>query len=184
MKNTFHRGFVYADARVDDARLVVFNAISAREKGADIRTHTKLIAGHRENGSWRVALREADGEVREVRARALVNAAGPWVKDVQDELSAEPTRALVRHVKGSHIVVPRVHHEEHAYILQNSDNRIIFVIPYQAEFSLFGPTDRRSRTCARSPARTWPNPSLPRMSSGPTAVSVRCTTTAPPTPPQ
>src|SRR6266478_8063874 len=66
LKSTFHRGFVYADARVDDARLVVFNAISAREKGADIRTHTKLIAGHRENGHWRVTLQEEGGETRKV----------------------------------------------------------------------------------------------------------------------
>jgi D-erythritol 1-phosphate dehydrogenase len=141
LKNTFHRGFVYADARVDDARLVVFNAISAREKGADIRTHTKLIAGRREDGHWRLTLQEATGETQEVSARALVNAAGPWVKQVQDEVSAEPTQARVRHVKGSHIVVPRVHQEAHAYILQNSDHRIVFVIPYQNEFSLIGTTD-------------------------------------------
>ena len=141
LKNIFHRGFVYADARVDDARLVILNAISAREKGADIRTHTKLIAGRRENGHWRMTLQEAGGETREVSARALVNAAGPWVKQVQDEVSAEPAQAQVRHVKGSHIVVPRVHQEEHAYILQNSDHRIVFVIPYQNDFSLIGTTD-------------------------------------------
>jgi glycerol-3-phosphate dehydrogenase len=141
LKNTFHRGFVYADARVDDARLVVLNAISAREKGADIRTHTKLIAGRREDGHWLLTLQEANGETQEVSARVLVNAAGPWVKQVQDEVSAEPTQARVRHVKGSHIVVPRVHQEAHAYILQNSDHRIVFVIPYQNEFSLIGTTD-------------------------------------------
>ena len=141
LKNTFHRGFVYADARVDDSRLVVFNAISASEKGADVRTHTKLIAGRRENGHWRMTLQEANGETQEVSARALVNAAGPWVKQVQDEVSTEPAQARVRHVKGSHIVVPRVHQEEHAYILQNSDNRIVFVIPYQDQFSLIGTTD-------------------------------------------
>ena len=141
LKNTFHRGFVYSDARVDDSRLVVFNAISAREKGADIRTHTKLVAGRRENGHWRMTLQEANGETQEVSARALVNAAGPWVKQVQDEVSAEPAQAQVRHVKGSHIVVPRIHQEEHAYILQNSDNRIVFVIPYQDQFSLIGTTD-------------------------------------------
>jgi glycerol-3-phosphate dehydrogenase len=141
LKSTFHRGFVYSDARVDDARLVVFNAISAREKGADIRTHTKLTAARRENGVWRMTLQDADGETEEVSARALVNAAGPWVKQVQDEVNAEPSQASVRHVKGSHIVVPRVHDEAHAYILQNSDHRIIFVIPYQGEFSLIGTTD-------------------------------------------
>jgi D-erythritol 1-phosphate dehydrogenase len=141
LKNTFHRGFVYADARVDDSRLVVLNAISAREKGADIRTHTRLISGHREDGHWRMTLQQANGETQVVGARALVNAAGPWVKQVQDEVSAERTQASVRHVKGSHIVVPRVHQEAHAYILQNSDHRIVFVIPYQNEFSLIGTTD-------------------------------------------
>jgi glycerol-3-phosphate dehydrogenase len=141
LKNTFHRGFVYADARVDDSRLVVLNAISAREKGSDIRTHTRLIAGHREDGHWRMILQGVNGETQEVGARALVNAAGPWVKQLQDEVSAEPAQARVRHVKGSHIVVPRIHQEAHAYILQNSDHRIVFVIPYQNEFSLIGTTD-------------------------------------------
>lgn len=141
LKDTFHRGFVYADARVDDARLVVLNAISAREKGADIRTRTRMVSGRRDDGAWRLTLADADGEMREVSARALVNAAGPWVKKVQDELSAEPTPAQVRHVKGSHIIVPRIHAEQHAYILQNSDNRIVFVIPYQSDFSLIGTTD-------------------------------------------
>jgi D-erythritol 1-phosphate dehydrogenase len=141
LKRTFHRGFVYSDARVDDARLVVFNAMSAREKGADIRTHTKLTEARRENGIWRMTLRDANGDSGVATARAIVNAAGPWVKEVQDEVSAKPTQASVRHVKGSHIVVPRVHPEAHAYILQNSDQRIIFVIPYQNEFSLIGTTD-------------------------------------------
>jgi glycerol-3-phosphate dehydrogenase len=141
LKKSFHRGFVYSDARVDDARLVVFNAISARENGADIRTHTKLTAARRAGGAWRMTLQDAKGQTQEVNARALVNAAGPWVKQVQDEVTAEPTQASVRHVKGSHIVVPRVHKEAHAYILQNSDHRIIFVIPYQGEFSLIGTTD-------------------------------------------
>src|SRR5438045_1577284 len=117
LKSSFQRGFVYADARVDDSRLVVLNAISARERGADIRTHTKLIAGLREQGSWRLKLREAHGELSEVSARALVNAAGPWVKDVQDEVSAKPGQERVRHVKGSHIVVPRVHAAAHADVL-------------------------------------------------------------------
>jgi glycerol-3-phosphate dehydrogenase len=137
----FHRGFVYSDARVDDARLVVFNAMSARENGADIRTHTELTAASRDSGIWRMTLRNANGSTEVATARAIVNAAGPWVKEVQDEVSAGPDKASVRHVKGSHIVVPRVHPEAHAYILQNSDQRIIFVIPYQDEFSLIGTTD-------------------------------------------
>jgi D-erythritol 1-phosphate dehydrogenase len=141
LKDKFGKGFVYSDARVDDARLVVLNAIGAKELGAEIRTRTRLTEARRENGVWRLALTDAGGAISEARARGLVNAAGPWVKQVHDEASAAPADAGVRHVKGSHIVVPRVHAEAHAYILQNSDNRIVFVIPYEDEFSLIGTTD-------------------------------------------
>ncbi|MEO8848232.1 MAG: glycerol-3-phosphate dehydrogenase [Casimicrobiaceae bacterium] len=134
------RGFVYSDARVDDARLVVANAISARELGASIRPHTLLVSARRDGPLWRAQV-ECAGERSEIRARAIVNAAGPWVKDVLGRLEDEPVTAGVRHVKGSHIVVPRVHPEEHAYILQNADKRIVFVIPYQQKYSLIGTTD-------------------------------------------
>jgi glycerol-3-phosphate dehydrogenase len=141
LKPRFRKGFVYADARVDDARLVVCNAIDARARGADVRVHTALTAARRDNGVWRATLAEATGAISEVTARALVNAAGPWVRDVLGELAGVPITAGVRHVKGSHIVVPRVHDQPHAYILQNADNRIVFVIPYQDRYSLIGTTD-------------------------------------------
>src|SRR2546430_762546 len=141
LKDRFRKGFVYSDARVDDARLVVLNAIGARELGAEIRTRTRLTGARRENGLWRLALVDTAGAASEARARGLVNAAGPWVKELHDQASREPANAGVRHVKGSHIVVPRVHREDHAYILQNADNRIVFVIPYQDQFSLIGTTD-------------------------------------------
>jgi D-erythritol 1-phosphate dehydrogenase len=137
----FHKGFVYSDARVDDARLVVANAIGARERGADIRSRTRMVEARREAGLWRVTTREAKGEQSELRARALVNAAGPWVKRVHDQVSSTRGSDTVRHVKGSHIVVPRIHSVSHAYILQNADKRIVFVIPYQENFSLIGTTD-------------------------------------------
>jgi glycerol-3-phosphate dehydrogenase len=147
LKGKFGKGFVYSDARVDDSRLVVLNALAAKELGAEIRTRTRLAGARRENGLWRVSLADTTGNSTEVRARALVNAAGPWVKRVRDGVSeaAAATHAIsrenVRHIKGSHIVVPRVHQEDHAYILQNSDQRIVFVIPYQEDFSLIGTTD-------------------------------------------
>ncbi|HXX83703.1 MAG TPA: glycerol-3-phosphate dehydrogenase [Casimicrobiaceae bacterium] len=141
LKRKFHTGFVYSDARVDDARLVIANAIDARERGADIRTRTPLVAARRDDGLWRISTPERGGGPNELRARVLVNASGPWVKRVQDELCAAPGREGVRHIKGSHIVVPRVHRGEHAYILQNADKRIVFVIPYQGKFSLIGTTD-------------------------------------------
>ena len=141
LKNMFTRGFVYADARVDDARLVVLNALDAQARGADIRVHTMVTGARRENGLWNVMLRAADGKETEVSARALVNATGPWVKHVLDTVRTSTANEDVRHVKGSHIVVPRVHTEAHAYILQNADNRIVFVIPYQEAYSLIGTTD-------------------------------------------
>src|SRR3989442_3563392 len=140
LKPRFHRGFVYADARVDDSRLVLVNSPDAQARGARIRLHTRLVAGRRVDGLWRATL-QGDTGAEEVTARALVNAGGPWVKDVLNSVTAQPLRARVRHVKGSHIVVPRVHPEEHAYILQNADDRIVFVIPYQERFSLIGTTD-------------------------------------------
>jgi glycerol-3-phosphate dehydrogenase len=140
LKSRFARGFVYADARVDDARLVVANAIDARERGVEIRMGARFAGASREGGVWLAKLATDAGETV-VRARALVNAAGPWVKDVQSTVSGAATRADVRHVKGSHIVVPRVHDEPHAYILQNADQRIVFVIPWQERYSLIGTTD-------------------------------------------
>jgi len=140
LKPRFTRGFVYSDARVDDARLVVLNAQDAQARGAQIRLQTALTSARRDGGRWKVTLRHAGG-VEEVSARALVNAGGPWVKDVLASVSTGPVREDVRHVKGSHIVVPRVHDEPHAYILQNADNRIVFVIPYQDRYSLIGTTD-------------------------------------------
>ncbi len=141
LKAAFERGFVYADARVDDARLVVLNALDARARGADIRVHTRVTSARRDGGLWRATLKTDGGMTSEIAARAIVNAAGPWVKHVLDSVSAAPSKENVRHVKGSHIVVPRVHPEEHAYILQNADNRIVFIIPYQEQYSLIGTTD-------------------------------------------
>ena len=141
LKPRFRKGFVYADARVDDARLVVCNALDARARGSDIRVRTKLVAARRDNGLWHATLVDDAGARSDVTARALVNAAGPWVRDVLGELSEVPIAAGVRHVKGSYIVVPRIHDAPHAYILQNADNRIVFVIPYQDAFSLIGTTD-------------------------------------------
>jgi glycerol-3-phosphate dehydrogenase len=141
LQKRLRKGFVYADARVDDARLVVATAIAAREKGGEIRTRTRFDGAVRENGAWQATLVDADGRRSQVQAKAIVNAAGPWVASVLSSIKTAPAKAGVRHVKGSHIVVPRVHAQEHAYILQNADNRIVFVIPYHGRYSLIGTTD-------------------------------------------
>jgi glycerol-3-phosphate dehydrogenase len=136
------RGFFYSDAKVDDARLTVLNAIAARESGADIRVRTRLIEGKRNANEWSLTLRDVDsGTSAEVAAKGVVNAAGPWVKHLLDDTLRVPTTSNVKLVKGSHIVVPRIHEHQHAYILQNDDKRVVFIIPYEEKFSLIGTTD-------------------------------------------
>ncbi|MBI5785732.1 MAG: glycerol-3-phosphate dehydrogenase [Rhodocyclales bacterium] len=140
LKPEFTRGFTYWDTRVDDARLVIANLRSAVEHGATVLPRTRLVSAQREAGIWSAALASSDGG-RRVTARVLVNAAGPWVGDVIGRTGGRMPAAKVQLVKGSHIVVPRVHEGEHAYILQNTDRRIVFVIPYMERWSLIGTTD-------------------------------------------
>ena len=140
LKPEFERGFVYYDCWVDDARLVVLNACSAAAHGATILTHTRFVSAQREGGDWAATLNGERGS-RRVRASAIVNAAGPWVRQVLDEALKIGLPATVRLVKGSHIVVPRIHEGRHAFILQNPDRRVIFMIPYERQFTLVGTTD-------------------------------------------
>ncbi|HET9044716.1 MAG TPA: glycerol-3-phosphate dehydrogenase, partial [Burkholderiales bacterium] len=136
------RGFTYSDCAVDDARLVVLNARSAAEQGATIMPRTRCVAGRRDGALWRVMLEDvATGIGGEIACRALVNVAGPWVRSLLDRQLAVPTPGDVRLVKGSHIVVPRIHEHAHAYILQNPDGRVIFLIPYEDAFTEIGTTD-------------------------------------------
>ena len=134
------RAFVYSDCWVEDSRLVVLNARDAADRGATIATRTRLVSARREGDIWRAVIADAAGE-REVRARALVNAAGPWVADVIGRVAGVSADRGVRLVKGSHIVVPRLYAGEHAFMLQNPDRRIVFAIPYEREFTLIGTTD-------------------------------------------
>ena len=136
------KGFVYSDCWVDDARLVCLNARAAANAGAEIRTRTRFLHARREDGLWRAWLLDGQtGIEREVRARVLVNAAGPWVRKVMEGVLGDSNGLGVRLVKGSHLVVPRLHHGGHAYILQGTDGRVVFVLPYEERFSLIGTTD-------------------------------------------
>ena len=130
------KGFVYSDAWVDDSRLTVLNAVDAADNGAEIVVGTALDSARREDDRWRASL--SDG--RNVEARALVNAAGPWVAELMCRLGVNAS-AGVRLVKGSHIVVPRLYEGDHAYILQQPDRRIVFAIPYESDFTEIGTTD-------------------------------------------
>jgi glycerol-3-phosphate dehydrogenase len=141
LKSDYRSGFVYSDCRVDDSRLTILNAMSARDKGATILTRTRFEEARRVGGAWEAVVREEGGAQRTLRARALVNAAGPWVVDALRRIAGDSIRGAVRLVKGSHIIVPKVHSQRHAYILQNTDKRVVFVIPYEGKYSLIGTTD-------------------------------------------
>ena len=142
LKNSFTTGFEYSDCRVDDARLVVLNAMDAFEKGADIRVGTKLMSARRDDRFWTLQLRDMKtGKQHTLKARTLINAAGPWVDEVVANRLHIQSSSMVRQVKGSHIVVPKLFTHNRAYIFQNPDQRIIFAIPYEGAFTLIGTTD-------------------------------------------
>ncbi len=141
LKPAIRRGFAYSDCWVEDSRLVALNAMDAAERGALIRTRTRFLGARRSEGVWEAEIIDTATGAREtIRARMLVNAAGPWVGDIIAG-TRRNAPAKVRLVKGSHIVVPRLYPGEHAYLLQNDDRRVVFTIPYEQEFTLIGTTD-------------------------------------------
>ena len=142
LKDRAARAFEYSDCWVEDARLVVLNAMDARDRGALVETRHALVDGVRENGVWRLTVEDrATGARKERRAKVVVNAAGPWVGAVLGSVLHEASPARVRLVKGSHIVVPKLFDHACCYIFQNSDGRIVFAIPYERDFTLIGTTD-------------------------------------------
>jgi glycerol-3-phosphate dehydrogenase len=142
LRPEYRRGFEYSDCWVEDARLVVLNARDAADRGATVLTRTRCVSARREGRLWHAVLRdEADGTLREVAARTLVNAAGPWVKEVLGGVAGVNAPARVRLVKGSHIVTRRLYGHDRCYIFQNADGRICFAIPYEEDFTLIGTTD-------------------------------------------
>jgi glycerol-3-phosphate dehydrogenase len=142
LKPYLARGFSYADCAVDDARLVVLNAVDARARGALVLTRTRCVAARRAGDLWQATIENrATGERRSIAVRCLVNAAGPWVASFIEGALGLAHRQRLRLVKGSHIVVPRLFEGEQAYILQHSDRRIVFAIPYEIDFTLIGTTD-------------------------------------------
>ncbi len=140
--DSFTRGFEYSDCWVDDARLVILNALDAAERGAQVLTRTACVSARREGDHWRITTRNTvTGETHEHRARVLVNAAGPWVSDVITRVVGANSARNVRLVKGSHIVVPKFWDGPNAYLVQNTDKRVIFINPYEGDKALIGTTD-------------------------------------------
>jgi glycerol-3-phosphate dehydrogenase len=156
----FRTGFEFSDCRVDDARLVVLNARDAADHGAVIRTRTKAVAAARRGDMWDVVLEDvASGRRDTIAARALVNAAGPWVEQMPGILlgteTGDAAHEHVRLVQGSHIVVPRLFDHDRAYMFQNPDGRIVFAIPFAGAHTLIGTTER---DYAGDPARVIATP--------------------------
>ena len=136
------KGFEYSDCWVDDARMVVLNAIAVREHGGQVLTRTQCVRAVQENGEWQVTLKNTfDGSEQKVTAKVLINAAGPWAQRFIEDSLSKPSSHQVRLVRGSHIVVDRLFEGEESYILQIDDGRIVFAIPYLDRFTLFGTTD-------------------------------------------
>jgi len=142
LRDDLRSGFEYSDCWVEDNRLVIHNARAAAAAGAEIATRTRCTAATVRDGLWSLDVVGATGQRREIRARTLVNAAGPWANEVASEIVGHPPRGRVRMVQGSHIVVRRLYEHDRCFIFQNGDGRIVFTIPYEDDFTLIGTTDR------------------------------------------
>jgi glycerol-3-phosphate dehydrogenase len=141
LKDVYPKAFEYSDCWVNDARLVVLNARDAAARGAEILPRNRCTGAVREGGKWRIGL-AGEGDVREVTARALVNATGPWVGEVISGVLGIASTERVRLVRGSHVVTRRLFDHDRAYIFQGGDGRVVFAIPYETDFTLIGTTDR------------------------------------------
>jgi len=142
LRSDLNHGFSFSDGQVDDARLVVLNACQARRFGADIFVRNQVIKLEEESDHWTVGIRNMESEKdQQFQARAIVNAGGPWVSSLFKNLTGKTPRRQVKMVKGSHILVPATYPGKQAYMLQNEDGRIAFVIPYQGQFTMLGTTE-------------------------------------------
>jgi len=139
LKKYYDKGFMFYDCCTDDARLTICNALQAKEHGALICTHTEVVSAQATKQLWQLQVKNQDGSLSFIKARSIVNAAGPWISKINEFLHI-PDYCKIALIKGSHLVVNKLYEGEHAYLLQNEDKRIVFVIPYQGN-SLIGTTD-------------------------------------------
>ncbi len=143
LNDKFKLAYEYSDCWVEDARLVALNARDAAERGARILVRTKVVSAERDGDLWHIVSENVDtGKQHAHRARAIVNAGGPWVEDVVRNTVRLNTSEGIRLVQGSHIVTKRLFDHDKCYFFQGEDGRIIFAIPYETDFTLIGTTDR------------------------------------------
>ncbi len=142
LKNTLKKGFIYSDGWVEDARLVVLNAVDASHKGASINTYTEFKSAKRVQDIWHIEVENPDGSKDIIQSKTLINAAGPWLDGVVKNIQGLKTSGgKIRLIKGSHIIVEKLYEGNHAYLLQNPDQRVIFLWPYEGKYTLIGTTD-------------------------------------------
>lgn len=153
IEDRFHKAYEYSDCWIEDSRLVVLNARDAEQRGAQIMVRTKVVSTVRHSDHWLVQVEDENG-LRTIRAKMLVNAAGPWVEDVIHQKVRLNTKEGVRLVRGSHIVTKRLFDHDKAYFFQGTDGRIIFAIPYETDFTLIGTTDAEHEDPDQKPVCT------------------------------
>ena len=141
LESRFKTGFEYSDCWVDDARLVVLYAIDAAHRGADIRTRTEVLSVKTTGRGYSAEIKQ-NGKIETIHAKGVVNAAGPWVDEVLGKIKPSDNEQSLRLVTGSHIVTKKLFDGDHAYLFQNADNRVIFAIPYEHDYTLIGTTDK------------------------------------------
>ena len=157
LQDKFETAYVYSDCWVEDSRLVVLNARDAEARGAKIMVGTKVLSAERHDELWKITIQDVDsGETREITARMLINAGGPWVGDIIQTKIRVNSREGVRLVRGSHIVTPRLYDHDKCYFFQGEDGRIIFAIPYEQDFTLIGTTDQDHPDPSQLPVCTEP----------------------------
>ncbi len=147
LKSKFRSAFEYSDCWVDDSRLVLLNALDARDRGADILTRTKVLSAEKTDNHWRIICENTQsGKKSQFTAKLIVNATGPWVDEVLRSIFGISAASNVRLVRGSHIVIRKKFQHEKCYIFQYSDGRIVFAIPYEEDYTLIGTTDAEHGT--------------------------------------
>lgn len=142
IKDQYTKGFEYSDCWVDDSRLVILNALDAAQKGAKVLTRTRCLSAKRQEDHWLIQTENTfTKELHSFKAKVLVNAAGPWVRNIVDDVANSQSSRNIQLVKGSHIIVPKFWEGQQAYLVQNHDKRVIFINPYEDNKALVGTTD-------------------------------------------
>ena len=141
LKPDFKKAFEYSDCWVEDSRLVILNLKDAENSGAKILPRTKVVSSKYVEDKWQTELKGANGSTKKISSSVIINAAGPWVDEVLRQVFKVNDANNLRLVRGSHIIIPRKFQHDRSYIFQNSDERILFAIPYENEYTLIGTTD-------------------------------------------